>query len=248
MSHRLEGRRALVTGSSRGIGAAIAERLAGEGAAVAVHYSKSPGKAEEVASRIKAKGGNAVVVGGDLSRWGEARKVVEESARLLGGLDILVNNAGVYELAPAAEVTESQYRKVFDLNVAGVLAATGAAANLLPKGRGRVINVSSIVATGAMPASSVYSATKAAVDAITRIHAVDLGPKGITVNGIAPGLTTTDMTSGFDGPARAGVAAQTPLGRIGEPEDMAGLAAFLASDDAAWITGEVIAASGGLRS
>jgi 3-oxoacyl-[acyl-carrier protein] reductase len=246
MSRKLEGLVALVTGGSRGIGAAIAKRLAAEGATVAINYARSEGAARDVAGTIAGEGGRAEVFRADLGVEAEAERLVREVVQRFGRLDIVVNNAAAFEMAPLAEVDGAAARRVYDLNVFGLLGVTRAALPHLPKGRGRVINISSIAGKGAAAAGSVYWSSKSAVDSITRSLAAELGPRGITVNAVAPGLTETDMAP-KDEAFRSGFIAQTPLGRIGHPEDIAGPVAFLASEDAAWITRHVLDVSGGLR-
>lgn len=251
MAGRLDGRVALVTGGSRGIGAAIAKRLASEGATVAVNYSRSASAAEEVVGAITSAGGRARAFGADVSTEDGAESLVADVVGAFGGLDIVVNNAGVFAMAPLEDVDRESARRVFELNVFGVLSVTRAALKHLPDGGagrpgGRVINISSIVGDGQAAGGSVYWASKAAVNSITRSLAEELGPRGITVNAVSPGITETDMTAGADEMIEQMVS-QTPLGRVGQPEDMAGPVAFLASDDAGWVTGQVLHASGGLR-
>jgi len=246
---KLQGKVAVVSGASKGIGAAIAEQLANEGAAVIVNHSSSPEQADAVAARIKAAGGKAKVVKADLSKPAEARKLIETAVKEFGKLDILVNNAGVYEFHPLPEVTEEHYNRIFDLNVKGLLFATQAAVNAFGDNGGSIINISSVASVGAIPNGSVYSATKAAVDSFTRTLAAELGPKKILVNSVLPGPVETEGThamEGFDQFA-AQVVPQTPLGRVGKPHDIASVVSFLASGDAAWITGQVIPVAGGLR-
>ena len=239
---------ALVTGASKGIGAAIAEALATAGAAVAVNYSSSRSGAEAVVTRIAAKNGRAVAVGGDVSKTGDVRRIFAETTATLGRVDILVNNAGVFRMQPLAEVTEAEFHRQFGINVFGLLAASQAAAAQFGPDGGSIINVSSIVARITPPESSIYSGTKGAVDAITRVLAKELGPKKVRVNAISPGLVDTEGTqsAGFiGGEFEEGAAAGSPLGRIGQVDDIASVAVFLASADAKWITGEIVNASGG---
>ena len=246
---KLAGKVAVVTGASKGIGAAIAKALAKEGAAVVVNYASSKAGADAAVLAITAAGGKAIAVQGDVSKAEQARSLIEAAVKEFGRLDVLVNNSGVYEFAPIGEVTEVQYRRMFDVNVLGVLLTTQAAAKHLGEG-GSVINISSAVTTVFPPNSSIYTATKGAVDAITGVLANELGPRKIRVNVINPGVVETEgtHTAGFVGSDfERGVVAQTPLGRTGQPDDIAGVAVFLASDDARWVTGERINASGGLR-
>jgi len=245
----LKGKVAIVTGASKGIGAAIAEDLAREGASVIVNYSSSPQKAEEVVSRIKANGGSAKAVRADVSKPAEARQLIDATLAEFGRADILVNNAGVYEFRPLPEVDEAHFDRMFDLNVKGLVFATQAAVNAFGENGGTVINISSMASLAATPNGSVYRATKAAVDSVTRTLAAELGPKKILVNSVLPGPVETDgalSLSNWD-EFSARLVQQTPLGRIGKPADIAKVVSFLASDDAGWITGQVIPVAGGLR-
>lgn len=250
MPKKLEGKAAVVTGASKGIGASIALHLAAEGAAVVVNYSSSKEGADRVVKEITGKGGKAVAVQANLSKEADVRKLFDEAKRAFGKLDILVNNAGIYEFAPLEAVTPEHFHKHFDLNVLGlILASREALKHFGPQG-GSIINISSIVATAAPPNGSVYSATKAAVDAVTHSLAKELGPRKIRVNSINPGMVETEgvRAAGIsESDMRRQVEAQTPLGRIGQPGDIAPAAVFLASDDAAWITGETLTISGGWR-
>ncbi|WP_042269296.1 glucose 1-dehydrogenase [Paraburkholderia heleia] len=246
---KLAGKVAVVTGASKGIGAAIAKALAAEGASVVVNYASSKAGADAVVSAITAAGGKAVAVGGDVSKASDAQGIVGAAVETYGRLDILVNNSGVYEFAPIEEFTEAQYRKQFDTNVLGVLLTTQAAVKHLGEGAS-IINVSSVVTTVTPPATAVYSGTKGAVDAITGVLARELGPRKIRVNAINPGMIETEgaHTAGVIGSEfESQVVSQTPLGRVGQPDDIATAVVFLASDDAKWLTGEHIVASGGLR-
>jgi 3-oxoacyl-[acyl-carrier protein] reductase len=247
---KLTGKVAVVSGASKGIGAAIAEQLAREGAAVVVNYASSPEKAEAVVSRIKAGGGKAKAVRADLSKPADARKLIEQAVKEFGRLDILVNNAGVYDFVPLPDLTEEHYNRIFDLNVKGLLFATQAAVKAFGDSGGSIINVSSLASLGAIPNSSVYSATKAAVDSFTRTLAAELGPKKILVNSVLPGPVATEGTQAMEGfdQFAAQLVTQTPLGRVGKPSDVATVVSFLASGDAGWITGQVIPVAGGLRS
>ncbi|MEK1897066.1 MAG: glucose 1-dehydrogenase [Rhizobium sp.] len=246
---KLTGKVAVVTGGSKGIGAAIAKALAAEGAQVVVNYASSKAGAEAVVQTITAAGGKAIAVQGDVSKAEQAQGLVDAAVKEFGQLDVLVNNSGVYEFAPIEQVTEEQYRRMFDVNVLGVLLSTQAALKHLGEG-GSVINISSAATSLAPPASSVYTGTKGALDSITSVLANELGPRKIRVNAILPGIVETEgtHTAGFIGSdfERSAVT-QTPLGRIGQPDDIAGVAVFLASDDARWLTGERLVASGGFR-
>ena len=243
---RLEGKVVLVTGASRGIGAAIARRLAADGAKVVVNYSKSEGPAKEVVAAITKAGGEAVAIKADVSKPGEIPGLFAEVKKAFGRLDILVNNAGIMERGPIAEVTAEHIDKQFGINVRGLLLCTVEALKLLPKG-GCIINTSSNITGMAIPGAAVYTATKGAIDMITQVLAMELGPKGIRVNAICPGATDTDMNAGMSGGEKQQMEKQTALGRLGTAEDIADAAGFLASDDARWVTGERLVASGGLR-
>ncbi|WP_244818425.1 glucose 1-dehydrogenase [Caballeronia sp. Lep1P3] len=246
---KLAGKVALVTGASKGIGAAIAKALAAEGASVVVNYASSRAGADAVVADITAANGKAIAVAGDVSSAADAKGIVNAAVETYGRLDIVVNNSGVYEFAPIEEITEEHFHKQFNVNVLGVLLVTQAAAKHLGEGAS-IINVSSVVSRITPPGSAVYSGTKGAVDAITGVLARELGAKKIRVNSINPGMVVTEGTqsSGIIGSdMEAGVLAQTPLGRLGQPDDIASVAVFLASDDARWLTGESIVASGGLR-
>ena len=243
------GKVAIVSGASKGIGAAIAEKLAEDGAQVIVNYAKSGKEADRVVARITEKGGKAKAVRADLSRPDEAKTVVDAAVREFGRVDILVNNAGVFEFLPLAEVNEAHFDRQFSLNVKGLLFATKAAVNVFGENGGSVINISSVASTSPQPNASVYIATKAAVDAITKSLAAELGPRKILVNSVLPGFTETEgvhAMNGSDG-IRQSLVGRTPLGRAGQPRDIATVVSFLASDDAGWITGELIPVSGGLH-
>jgi 3-oxoacyl-[acyl-carrier protein] reductase len=245
---KLKGKVAVVTGASKGIGAAIAKRLAADGANVVVNYSTSRDGAEKVVSEIKIDGGKAIAVGGSVQKEADIANLFDETKKAYGKLDILVNNAGVYTFAPLEEVTAEDYRRLYDTNVLGLLLTTKAALPYFPAEGGSVVNISSVASTLAPPASSVYSSTKGAVDTITKSLAKELGPRNIRVNSINPGLVITEGTHSagiVDSDFEKQAVASTPLGRAGQPEDIAPPVAFLASDDARWITGETIFVSGG---
>ncbi len=247
---KLANKVALVTGASKGIGAGIAKALAADGASVVVNYSSSKEGADKVVAEIKAKGGKAVAVQGDFSRQEDIGKVFAEVKKNFGRLDTLVNNAGVYKFATIDEVTPEEYHRTFNLNVLGVLLASKEAVKHFGPEGGSIINIGSVVSSLTPPGSSVYTATKGAVDAITRVLAKELGPKKIRVNSINPGMIETEgvHAAGFIGSDfEKNAVAQTPLGRIGQPQDIATIATFLASDDSAWLTGELLRAGGGLR-
>ncbi len=250
MSQKLTGKVAVVTGASKGIGASIAKHLAAEGAAVVVNYSSSKEGAERVVAEISGKGGKAIAVQGDVSKQAEIEKLFAETKKAFGRLDILVNNAGIYEFAPLAGVTEGHFDKMFDLNVLGLLLTSQEAARHFGPEGGSIVNISSIVSTLAPANSSVYSATKAAVDAVTKSLSKELGPRKIRVNAINPGMVQTEgwYAAGFGGNELSKqVQASTPLGRLGRPEDIAPAAVFFASSDSSWITGETLLIAGGYR-
>ncbi|MCW1887062.1 glucose 1-dehydrogenase [Luteolibacter flavescens] len=248
---KLEGKVAVVTGASKGIGASIAKHLAAEGAAVVVNYASSRDAAEKVAAEIAAAGGKAVTIHGDLSKQEDVSRLFAEVKQQFGNVDILVNNAGIYQFAQLEQIDAAHFHRHFDVNVLGLLLATQEAVALFPERGGNVINISSVVSTGAFPGASVYSATKGAVDAITRSLAAELGSRGIRVNSINPGMVETE---GFHAAGVGGsdlqrqVEATTPLGRIGQPQDIASAVVFFASDDSSWITGQTFQISGGYRS
>lgn len=245
---KLTGKVAVVTGASKGIGAAIAKQLAADGASVVVNYASSREGAEKVVAEIQKKGGQAVAVGASVANGDEIQKLFAETKNNYGKVDILVNNAGVFAFSPIEEITAEEYKRQFDTNVLGVLLTTKAALPLFPEEGGSVVNISSVVSTLAPATASVYSSTKGAVDTITKSLAKELGPRKIRVNAINPGMVVTEGTqsAGFIGSDfETNTIATTPLGRIGRPEDIAPPVAFLASDDARWITGETIYVSGG---
>jgi 3-oxoacyl-[acyl-carrier protein] reductase len=246
---KLTGKVAIVTGASKGIGAAVAKSLAAEGASVVVNYATSKAGADSVVSEITLAGGTAVAAQGDVSKADEARGIVAAAIQTYGHLDILVNNSGVYEFAPLESITEDQFHRLFNINVLGLLLTTQAAVKHLGEGAS-VINIGSAVSAITPANSAVYTATKGAVDAITGVLSKELGPKQIRVNSINPGIVETEGThaAGFIGSEfETGLVAQTPLGRVGKPRDIATIATFLASDDSAWLTGEQLVASGGLN-
>ncbi|SFV35322.1 SDR family NAD(P)-dependent oxidoreductase [Hyphomicrobium facile] len=246
----LKGKVAIVTGASKGIGAEIARALAAAGAAVAVNYASSKEGAEKVVADIKSNGGKAIAVKGSVANADDIKNIFAETKKAFGSLDILVNNAGVYAFQPLEGVTDGEFQRQFNTNVLGtILAAQEAAKYFGPEG-GSIINVSSVVSLAAFPNTVVYSATKGAVDAVTRVLAAELGPKKIRVNTIAPGLVETEgvHTMGVLGTDfEKSAVAQTPLGRVGQPDDIAKVAVFLASDESGWITGDRLTVSGGAR-
>jgi 3-oxoacyl-[acyl-carrier protein] reductase len=246
---KLKGKVAVVTGASKGIGAAIAKSLAAEGAAVVVNYSSSKEGADTVVAAIHDSGGEAVAVRGDVSKPADAQGVVDAAVKRFGRLDILVNNSGVYGFAPIENFTEEDFHRHFNTNVLGLLLTTQAAVKHLGEGAS-IINIGSVVSRITPPGSAVYSGTKGAVDAITGVLSRELGPRKIRVNALNPGMVETEgtRTAGFIGSAfEAGTVAQTPLGRLGQPNDIASIAVFLASDESQWLTGEHLLAGGGLR-
>lgn len=246
----LDGKTAILTGASKGIGAGIAKGFAAEGAKVVVNYASDEAGAARVVESIRAKGGEAVAVKADMSKTAEVEALFEAAEKAFGPLDVLVNNAGVYQFAPIEELTEEHYRRQFDINVLGPLLATREAVKRFRPGGGSVVNVSSVASEGVYPTTTVYSATKAALDSITRNLAAELGPRGVRVNSLNPGATETEgfVAAGIKGTeAEEQMVAKTPLGRIGRPEDVATVAVFLASDASAWVTGETLRAAGGQR-
>lgn len=247
---KLKNRIAVVTGASKGIGAGIAKGFAAEGATVVVNYASSKEDAERVITEIKEKGGKAIAVQADVSKAADVRRLFAETRKTFGKLDVLVNNAGVYEFSTLAEITEEQFHRLFNTNVLGLILATQEAAKLFGPAGGSIINIGSTASQVTPPATAVYTATKGAVDAITHVLAKELGPKNIRVNSINPGMVETEgvHTGGFIGSEfQKQLEAQTPLGRIAQPHDIAPIAVFLASEDSAWLTGEILLASGGLR-
>jgi 3-oxoacyl-[acyl-carrier protein] reductase len=246
---KLKGKVAVVTGASKGIGAAIAKAFAAQGASVVVNYASDKAGANAVVSAITAAGGKAVAVGGDVSKAAEAQGVIDAAIKNYDRLDILVNNAGVYEFAPVEEFTEDQFHKMFNINVLGLLLTTQAAVKRLGEG-GSIINVGSVASSINPPNSSVYTGTKGAVDAITGVLARELGPRKIRVNALNPGMVVTEgvVSIGILGSdMEKFTVTQTPLGRVGQVGDIAPVAVFLASDDSAWLTGEELLVGGGLR-
>jgi 3-oxoacyl-[acyl-carrier protein] reductase len=250
MAQKLAGKVAVVTGASKGIGASIALHLAAEGAAVVVNYASSKEGADRVVAEIVRKGGKAIAVQANVAKQAEIQRLFSETRKALGKVDILVNNAGVYEFAPIEQVTAEHFHKMFDLNVLGLLFASQEAVKHFGAGGGSIINISSVAATSAPPNTAVYSATKAAVNAVTRSLAQELGPRKIRVNSINPGMVETEglhSTGISESDFRKELETQAPLRRIGQPEDIAPLAVFLASTDSAWITGESFYVTGGIR-
>jgi 3-oxoacyl-[acyl-carrier protein] reductase len=250
MAGKLSGKVAVVTGASKGIGASIALHLAAEGARVVVNYASSKEGADRVVAEIAGKGGKAIAVQANVAKEADIVRLFAETKKAFERLDILVNNAGVYEFGPLENVTAEQYHRMFDVNVLGLILATREAVKLIGPSGGSIINIGSVAGTSPPATTTVYSATKGAVDTVTKALSKELGPRKIRVNSINPGMVETE---GFHA---AGVAdsewqkqteAQTPLGRIGQPQDIAPAAVFLASDDSAWITGELLYISGGKR-
>jgi 3-oxoacyl-[acyl-carrier protein] reductase len=247
---KLKGKIAVVTGASKGIGAAIALKLAGVGAKVVVNYSSDKPGAEKVAAEIKKAGSDAIVVQADVSKQADVTKLFAAANKAYGKVDILVNNAGVFAFQPLEAIDEQHFRRHFDINVLGLLLATKEAVTLMNGEGGSVINISSVVSKTPPTGSAVYSATKGAVDVITRALAQELAPKKIRVNSLAPGATDTEgaraLPGGFDEFEKWAIS-RTPLGRIGTADDIAKAALFLASDDSGWITGEELLVGGGIR-
>jgi 3-oxoacyl-[acyl-carrier protein] reductase len=250
MSAKLKGKVAVVTGASKGIGAAIALHLAAEGAAVVVNYSTSKEGAERVVAEIVRKGGKAVAAQANVAKQSDIQRLFAETKKAFGRLDVLVNNAGIYEFAPVTEVTAEHFHKHFDLNVLGLILTIQEAVKHFGPDGGSIVNISSVVSTLGVPNAAVYSATKAAVDAVTRSLAKELGPRKIRVNSINPGMVVTEgmQSAGIEeSDLRKHIEANTPLGRIGQPQDIGPAAVFFASSDSAWVTGETLFISGGYR-
>jgi len=246
----LSGKVAIVTGASKGIGAAIAKRLAAAGAKVVVNYSSSKKGADHTVAEITHRGGRAIAIQGDVSLAAHVKRLFEEAKRAFGAPNVLVNNAGTYEFAPIEEVTEEEFRRAFNVNVLGPLLAIQEALKCFPQTGGSIINISSIASENPVPNSSLYAASKGALDTLTRALAKELGPRKIRVNTVAPGGTATEGTRriGLVGSEQEKLmVSATPLGRFGEPSDIAPVVAFLASGEAEWVTGERISVSGGLH-
>jgi len=249
MPKKLAGKVAVVTGASKGIGASIAKHLGTEGASIVVNYSSSKAGADSVVAEITKSGGKAVAVQADVSKQAEIKRLFDETKKAFGRLDILINNAGVYEFAPLEAVTEEHFHRMFNLNVLGLILTSQEAAKYFGPEGGSILNISSVASTLTPANGAVYSATKAAVDAVTKSLAKELGPRKIRVNAINPGMVITEgvLTAGFsEGEFRKEMEARTPLGRIGETADVAPAAVFLAGPDSAWITGETLVIAGGL--
>jgi 3-oxoacyl-[acyl-carrier protein] reductase len=248
MSNKLSGKMAVVTGASKGIGAEIAKHLAAEGASVVVNYASSKAGADKVVADIAGKGGKAIAVQADVSKEADIKKVFAETKKAFGRLDVLVNNAGIYEIAPLEEITAENFNKQFGLNVLGLILTTQEAVKHFGDG-GSVVNISSVVGKLAIPGATVYSASKAAVDSITRTLSAELGPKKIRVNAVSPGMVETEgnYTAKEGSDFRKGVEEKTPLGRIGQVHDIAPAVVYFASDDSKWVTGETLYIAGGYR-
>ena len=246
----LKGKVAVVTGASKGIGAATAEALAAAGASVVVNYASSREGAERVVAAIKAAGGKAIAVKGDVAKSADVQNLFDKTKGEFGKIDVLVNNAGVYRFDPIENVTEDEFHRQFNTNVLGTLLATREAVKHFGNHGGSVINITSVASNTALPTASVYSATKSALEAVTRVLAAELGPRRIRVNAIAPGGVETEGLHALGvigSDLEKQMVADTPLGRLGQPDDIAKVAVFLASDDSGWLTGERLQASGGLR-
>jgi len=247
---KLNGKVAVVTGASKGIGAGIARELGLEGASVVVNYASAKQDADRVVDEISKRGGKAIAIQGNVSKKGEVKRLFAEAEKAFGKIDILVNNAGVYEFVPLEEVTEPQFHKMFDTNVLGMLLATQEALKHFNADGGSIINIGSLASSLTPPTAVVYNATKGAVDAITRTLAKELGTRKIRVNSINPGMVVTEgaVAGGYtEGDMRKTFESLTPLGRIGQTEDIAPAAVFFASEDSKWITGETLLIAGGLR-
>jgi len=247
---KLNGKVAVVTGASKGIGAGIAKEFAAEGASVVVNYASSKTDADKVVDEITKRGGKAVAVQGSVAKKAEVEKLFDATKKAFGTIDILVNNAGVYQFAPLEEITEEEFHREFNTNVLGMMLATQEALKHFGPEGGSVINIGSLASSLTPPTAVVYNATKSAVDAITRTLAKELGPRKIRVNSINPGMVITEgaVAGGYtEGDMRKMFESQTPLGRVGQTDDIAPAAVFFASDDSKWITGETLLIAGGLR-
>ena len=245
----LSGKVAIVTGASKGIGAGIAKTLAAAGAAVVVNYASSREGADKVVAEITQSGGQAIAVQGDVSQAADVARLFTETKNAYGQVDILVNNAAVFSFAPLEAITEDEFRRQFNTNVLGTILTTQEAAKYFGEDGGSIVNLTSVASVGAMPTSAVYSASKSAVDTLTRIFAMELAPKKIRVNAVAPGMTQTEGFAAMGMPDEmvTAMSASIPMGRIGQPADIAQSVLFLASDDSSWVTGERLTASGGQR-
>ena len=247
---KLSGKVAVVTGASKGIGAGIAKQFAAEGAAVVVNYASSKQDADRVVDEISTNGGKAVAIQGNVAKRADVERLFTEAEKAFGKIDIVVNNAGVYEFVPLEEATEQQFHRMFDTNVLGMLLSTQEALKHLNPDGGSIINIGSLASSLTPPTAVVYNATKGAVDAITRTLAKELGPRKIRVNSINPGMVVTEgaVAGGYtEGDMRNTFESMTPLGRVGQTDDIAPAAVFFASDDSKWITGETLLIAGGLR-
>ena len=249
-NHKLNGKIAVVTGASKGIGAGIAKEFAAEGASVIVNYASSKQDADRVVDEISKRGGKAVAVQASVAKKADVERLFAEAEKAFGKIDIVVNNAGVYEFVPLEEVTEQQFHRMFDTNVLGMLLATQEALKHFNADGGSIVNIGSLASSLTPPTAVVYNATKGAVDAITRTLAKELGPRKIRVNSINPCMVITEgvVTAGFhESDMRTAFESMTPLGRVGQTDDIAPAAVFFASDDSKWVTGETLIIAGGLR-
>jgi 3-oxoacyl-[acyl-carrier protein] reductase len=250
MELKLKGKVAVVTGASKGIGAGIAKGLAAQGAAVVVNYSTDKESADKVVGHIVAKGGQAIAVKANVSNAGQVRQLFVEAKAAFGSINIVVNNAGVFKFEPIEQVTEEEFHLEFNTNVLGTILTIQEALKYFPESGGNIVNISSVASQSPSPGSSLYSSTKAAVDTLTEALAKELGPRNIRVNTVAPGGTETEgahRIGVMGSPMEKMMIAATPLGRMGQPQDIASVVVFLVSDDAAWLTGERLRVSGGLH-
>ena len=250
MSLKLEGKVAIVTGASKGIGAAIAKDLASAGAKVAVNYASDKAGADKTVSDITSNGGQALAVQGSVTSTDDIARIFNAAKDAFGSIDIVVNNAGIYKFDPVQDVTLEEFNRQFHTNVLGPILTTAEALKHFPETGGSIINISSVIATSPSPNAAVYASTKGALDTLTNTLALELAPKKIRVNTVSPGMTETEgaHTAGVIGSEfETYIVSTTPLGRVGQPEDIAGIVTFLASDDAGWITGQRVNASGGLN-